>query len=156
LHSLSGRITTHFVGASSEASEAIPINGDVEIKAVNGLFTFDQLKLATAASTLTAGGSLSVDGDSDLRVSLNSTSAEQMIQLARGFDVARPYIEQYEPQLLGNFKLEGHVNGPLEKAAFEADVNAETFGLRDAILGSLAGHIFLSPTEARVEKGLIS
>ena len=160
LRSLNGRVTTHFEArfdsGPSEASDAPPLTGDVEIKAVNGVFNFDQLKLGTEASTLTAGGSLSADGDSDLRVALNSTSAEQLIQIARGFEAARPYIEQYEPQLIGNFKLEGRVTGQIEKAVVEADVNAETFGLRDAIVGSLAGHIFVSPTEARIEKGLIT
>jgi outer membrane protein insertion porin family len=156
LRSLNGRITTHFDGRSSEETEALPITGDVEIKAVNGVFNFDQLKLATEASTLISSGSLSVDGDSNLRVSLNSTSAEQLIQLARGSETARTYIEQYEPQLIGNFKFEGRVTGPIEKAVVVGDVNAETFGLRDAILGSLDGHISFSPSEARVEKGLIT
>ncbi|HKE03649.1 MAG TPA: AsmA-like C-terminal region-containing protein, partial [Blastocatellia bacterium] len=156
LRSLNGRITSHFDGKSSEESEAMPITGDVEIKTVNGVFNFDQLKLATGASTLISGGSLSVDGDSDLRVSLNSTSAEQLIQLARGSEAARRYIQQYEPQLIGAFKFEGRVMGPVEKAVVDGDVNAETFGLRDAVLGSLAGHISVSPSEARVEKGLIT
>lgn len=124
----------------------------MKITAVNGVFNFDQLKLGTEASTLAATGSLSVDGDSDLRVSLNSTSAEQMIQIARGFEAARPYIEQYELQLIGAFKFEGRVTGPIEKAVVEGDVNAETVGLRDAILGSFTGHVFISPAEARVEK----
>lgn len=156
LRSLSGAITTHFDGKSAETSDTPPITGDVKITAVNGVFNFDQLKLGTEASTLAATGSLSVDGDSDLRVSLNSTSAEQMIQIARGFEAARPYIEQYEPQLIGAFKFEGRVTGPIEKAVVEGDVNAETVGLRDAILGSFTGHVFISPAEARVEKGLIT
>ena len=156
LRSLNGRITTHFDGKSSEESEAIPITGDVEIKAVNGVFNFDRFRLATATSTLSGSGSLSVDGDSDLRVSLDSTSAEQLIQLARGFEPARRYIEQYEPQLIGNLKFEGRVTGRIEKAAVEGEVNAETFGLRDALLGSLAGRVFATQADARVEKGLIT
>ncbi len=155
LRSLNGRISTHFDGKTSEETESIPITGDVEIKAVNGVFNIDQLKLSTEASTLTSSGSLSIDGDSDLRVSLNSTSSEQLIQLARRSEIARRYIEQYEPQLIGNFKFEGRVTGPIEKATVVGDVNAETFGLRDAILGSLAGHISFSPSEARVERGSI-
>ncbi len=154
--SLNGRITAHFDGKSDEASEAIPITGDVEVKAVNGVFNIDQLKLAASGSTLIGGGSFSVDGDSDLRVSLNSTSAERIIQIARGFEIARSYIERYEPQIIGDLKFEGRVTGPTEKATIEADVKAGMFGLRDAILGSLAGHIYISPTEARFEKGSIT
>src|SRR5215510_7854770 len=105
--SLNGRIAAHFDGKSDEASEAIPITGDVEVKAVNGVFNIDQLKLAASGSKLIGDGSLSVDGDSDLRVSLNSTSAERLLQIARGFETARSYIERYEPQLIGDFKFEG-------------------------------------------------
>jgi outer membrane protein assembly complex protein YaeT len=154
--SLNGRIAAHFDGRSDEASEAVPITGDVEVKAVNGVFNIDQLKLAASGSTLIGGGSLSVDGDSDLRLSLNSTSAERLLQIARGFETARSYIERYEPQVIGDFKFEGRLKGPIEKAAVEADVRAGMFGLRDAILGSLAGHVFISPSEARVEKGSIT
>src|SRR5262245_44086814 len=154
--SINGRIAAHFDGKSDEASEAIPITGDVEVKAVNGVFNIDQLKLAASGSSLIGGGSLSVDGDSDLRLSLNSTSAERLLQIARGFDAARSYIERYERQVIGDFKFEGRVTGPIEKATVEADVRAGMFGLRDAILGSLAGHVFLSPSEARVEKGVIT
>src|SRR5262245_30875908 len=154
--SLNGRIAAHFDGKSDEASEAIPITGDVEVKAVNGVFNIDQLKLAASGSTLIGDGSLSVEGDSDLRVSLNSTSAERLLQIARGFETARSYIERYEPQVIGDFKFEGRVTGPIEKASVEADVRAGMFGLRDAILGSFAGHIFISPSEARVEKGSIT
>ncbi|HMB29974.1 MAG TPA: translocation/assembly module TamB domain-containing protein, partial [Blastocatellia bacterium] len=154
--SLNGRIAAHFDGKSDEATEAIPITGDVEVKAVNGVFNIDQLKLAASGSSLIGDGSLSVDGDSDLRLSLNSTSAERLLQIARGFETARSYIERYEPQVIGDFKFEGRVTGPIEKATVEADVRAGMFGLRDAILGSLAGHVFLSPSEARVEKGSIT
>jgi outer membrane protein insertion porin family len=153
--SLNGRIAAHFDGKSDEASEAIPITGDVEVKAVNGVFNIDQLKLAASGSSLIGGGALSVDGDSDLSVSLNSTSAERLVQIARGFETARSYIERYEPQIIGDFKFEGRVKGSIEKPSIDAEVRAGIFGVRDAILGSLAGHIFISPSEARVEKGSI-
>ncbi|HEX5085439.1 MAG TPA: translocation/assembly module TamB domain-containing protein, partial [Blastocatellia bacterium] len=154
--SLNGRIAAHFDGKSDEASESIPITGDVEVKAVNGVFSIDQLKLAASGSSLIGGGSLSVDGESDLRLSLNSTSAEQLVQIARGFGAVRSYLERYEPQIIGDFKAEGRVTGPIDKASIDADVKAGTFGMRDAILGSLAGHVFISPSEARVEKGSIT
>jgi outer membrane protein assembly complex protein YaeT len=154
---ISGSITTHFDGKSSEATDALPLTGEVKIKVASGVFNFDQLELATDASKLIASGKLSIDGDSDLRFAFNSTQADQLIQIARAFERARPYIEQYEPQLIGNLRLEGRVTGQIEKAAIEAKVEAETFGLRDALpSNSLSGRVFASPTEARVEAGLIT
>ncbi|HEY8460047.1 MAG TPA: hypothetical protein VIM99_06675, partial [Blastocatellia bacterium] len=107
--SLNGRIAAHFEGKSDEANEAMPITGDVEVKAVNGVFNIDQIKLEASGSSLIGGGSLSVDGESDMRFSLNSTSAERLLQIARGFETARSYIELYEPQVIGDFKFEGRV-----------------------------------------------
>jgi outer membrane protein assembly complex protein YaeT len=156
LRTLNGVIKTHFDGKSSDASDSLPIAGDVAINVRNGVINFDQMELATDASKLIANGKLSFDGESDLRFALNSTQAEQILQLARAFERARPYVEQYEPQLIGNFKIEGRVRGPIEKADIVADVNAETVGLRDAILGSLLGRVFVSPAEVRVENGLIT
>ncbi len=156
LRTINGVINAHFDGQSGESSDSLPVTGDVAVNAQNGVFNFERMELSTGASKLEAAGQLSVDGESDLRVSINSTQSEQLVQLARAFEEARTYIEQYEPQLIGNLKLEGRVTGPIDKALIEAGVNAETFGLRDAILGAFAGRIVFSPDEARVENGLIT
>jgi outer membrane protein assembly complex protein YaeT len=160
--SLSGEIVTRFEGKAGDAPaspagvDAMPLTGDVRIVARNGVFNFERAELATEASKLTTSGSLSQDGNSDLRVSLRSSRAEELVQLARSLEVARPFIEQYEPQLIGEFKLDGRITGRLEAATIEGDVSATTVGLRDAILGELVGRVFVSPAELRIEKAVVN
>ncbi|MCI0392617.1 MAG: translocation/assembly module TamB domain-containing protein [Acidobacteria bacterium] len=157
--SINGAINARFDGKASQSADspdAIPVRGEAAINARNGVFNFEQLQLSTDASKLTANGQLSVDGDSDLRINITTTQAEQLLQIARSIDVARPYITEYEPQLIGDFKFEGRIAGQIDKATIEGDVNAATAGLRDALLGALSGHILVSPAEVRVEKGVIT
>jgi outer membrane protein assembly complex protein YaeT len=156
LRSINGTIKASFAGKANEASDAIPVSGNAVVTARNGVFNFDQLQLSTDASKLMANGSLSVNGESDLRISLTSNRAEQLLQIARSIEVARPTITEYEPQIIGDFKFDGRLSGQLEKATIEGDLNAATVGLRDAILGEFSGHLLVSPEEVRVEKGLIS
>lgn len=156
LRSLDGKVTARFEGKANEKTEAIPLTGEVALTAQRGVFTFDQFQLVTGASKLTASGTLLADGESDLRVSLLSTEAEQLVQIARSFEAARPFIIENEPQLLGELKFEGRVTGKIENPVVEGDVSAATVGLRDALLGSLSGHVVASASELRVRNGLIS
>jgi outer membrane protein assembly complex protein YaeT len=159
LRTLAGTINASFDGKASDAPDsidAVPVTGRASVKAHDGVFEIGELQLSTDASKILAGGKLSIDGESDLRVSLNSTQAEQFIQIARSIEAARPFIADYEPQIIGDLKFDGRLSGPLEKPIIEGDVNAATIGLRDALIGGLTGRIIISPDEIRVEKGMIS
>ncbi len=102
---IEGKISARFDGKSSQSTEAIPLTGEVEITAANGLFTFDKALLSTQATKLTATGKLNYQGESDLRVSLAFSQAEELIQIARSVEQARPFIIENEPQLIGELKL---------------------------------------------------
>jgi len=153
---LSGTISAHLNGQTTAAANVIPVAGDVAIKAAGGTFNFDQLTLATDASTLTATGSLSPSGNSDLRFSLTSTRAEQLQTIASSLTAVQEVIKEYEPQLAGDFKFEGRVTGSLDNPTLEADLNASSIGLHDETLGSLTGHILFSPAEIRFENGQLT
>lgn len=152
---LNGTIQANFEGVANEKSDAIPVTGEAAIRAENGNLFFDRARLSTGATQLTAEGRLAYDGESDLRVTLVSTQAEQMVQIARSIEAARPFIEKQEPQIIGDFRFEGRVTGEIERPTVEGDVTAATVGLRDAILGALSAHIAATPTEMRIEKGSI-
>lgn len=160
VRSLAGKISARFEGKANDATvqsgDAIPLTGQVQITARNGIFNFDQFQLATNVSKANAAGTLSAEGESDLRVSLVSTQAEQLIQIARSIEAARPFILENEPQLLGDFKFDGRVTGKFDQAVVEGDVTAANVGLRDALLGAMSGKILASAKEFRVRDGLIT
>jgi outer membrane protein assembly complex protein YaeT len=172
INSLDGKISAHFEGKTTDPSaqsgvapdDAIPLTGDVAITARGGTFHFDQLQLATDATKLDASGTLAFgpsgsqasEAQSNLSVTLTSTQAEQIIQIARSYEAARPFITQSEPQLIGDLKFEGRVTGKIGEPVIEGDVNAATVGLRDALLGALSAHVVVSPAELRVANATVS
>jgi outer membrane protein insertion porin family len=152
----SGTLTAQLSGDTTQTPEAIPVRGEVEIAARNGLFDVNQLALSTDATSLTATGSFSREGDSDLRLSLNTTRAEQLQIIAYSIDEVKKALEEYRPQIAGELKFEGRVNGPFKDPTIEGDLNAASISLHNELLGSLTGHLLFSPVEARFEKGLLT
>ncbi|MBL8188291.1 MAG: translocation/assembly module TamB domain-containing protein [Acidobacteria bacterium] len=153
---IDGKISAHFEGKSDPSSDAIPLTGDVAITANRGVFQFDQAQLATAATKMTATGTLSYEGESDLRVALVSTQSEELIQIARSIEQARPFIVENEPQLLGDLKFDGRITGKLDQAIVAGDVSAATVGLRDALIGALSGKVTASKDELRIVNGTLT
>lgn len=153
---INGTIKSRFDGKTAQTTDLIPLTGGATIDVQNGVFNFENAQLTTDASKATVTGQLSTDGDSDLKVKLTSTQAEQLVQIARSFEAAQIYLTEYEPQILGDLKFDGSLRGPIEKPAIEGDLSIATAGLRDALLGAVSGHLQVSPAELKVEKGLIS
>ena len=151
-----GKITARLSADTTQTPEAIPVKGEVEITARSGIFDINQFTLNTDASKLTATGKLSREGDSDLRLSLNSTSAEQLQTIAYSIDEVRKALEDYEPQITGELKIEGQITGTLKDPTIEGSLKAASISLHDELLGSLSGQLLLSPTEVRFDNGLLT
>lgn len=160
LRSASGDIAARFEGQTTSTPDAIPVRGEIVARARQGVFIFDQFTLRTDASTLSATGSLSLSGDADLRFSLTSTRAEELQTILNSPGLAGGQIERllrtYEPRLFGDFSFTGALTGRLDNPTIAADLRASSFGLRDEILGSLSGRVFVSPAEWRFEQGLLT
>lgn len=153
---LSGTINADFAGQTTETPNAIPLTGNVTALAANGLFNFDRLSLTTGATTLDATGSLSLNGNSDLRFTLTSSRAEELQSIAYSIPATQEALNTYEPTLTGDFRFEGTLNGPLTNPTIAGDVNAANFGLQSAQLGSVTGHLLFSPQEIRFENGMLT
>ncbi len=156
---LSGTIKANFEGKGDERIDALPVNGDVVLQANNGAFNIQQLQLNTDVSQLTASGRIALqagEGNSDLQVSLTSSEASQLLTIAKAFPAAAQYIKDYEPLLTGNLQFNGRLTGKLEQPTIEGDFNAASVGMRDALLGSLTGKLYVAPNELRVQSGLLN
>lgn len=153
---VSGTLQARLDGQSAAGSDGIPLQGDVAIRLDSGDVNFENVSLSTDVSKLTAQGTLTNRGNSDLRISLTSTQSEQFVRIARGIEAARPTVEQYEPQLIGGFKFDGRVTGSLDTPSIEGDLQIETAGLRDAILGTITGHIAASAQNISISNGLVT
>jgi outer membrane protein insertion porin family len=153
---LSGMINAKFEGKGDERIDALPVNGDVSVQADRGTFNIRQLQLSTDVTRLTASGSVSLDGNSDLRVALNSSEASQLLTIAKAVPEAERYIREYEPLLTGNLEFNGRLTGKLEQPVIEGDVTAASVGMRDALLGSVTAKLYVAPNELRVQTGVLN
>jgi outer membrane protein assembly complex protein YaeT len=152
----SGAITAHLTGQTTQTANAIPVSGDVNISAQSGTMNVSQMDISTPASHLTATGRLSQKGDSDLNVSLTSTDARELQTIAMSLPDVEKSIKDYKPQLAGDFNFQGRVTGKLDNPTIEGDVNAASVGIRDEALGSLTGHVLVSPTDIAFQNGTLA
>ncbi len=157
---ISGEVSARFDGQTTSTPDALAVGGEIVARAQSGVFTFDRFTLRTDASTLTATGSLALDGDSDLRFSLTSTRAEEL-QITLGSpglaagEIGR-LMTTYEPRLFGDLSFTGSLTGKIDNPTIAGDLQASNFGLRDEILGAIRGRLLVSPSEFRVEQGVLA
>src|SRR5262249_52307844 len=152
----SGAINVHLRAETTKTVDAIPITGDVSLRARGGVFDIEQLLLNTDASQVKATGAFSRDGTSDLRFSLTSKNAEQLQPMTYSIKEVGKSAEASEPQILGDLKFEGRLLGSLKAPTLEGDLNASNVLLHDELLGAISGHLSFSPTEVKFENGALA
>ncbi|MBI3650343.1 MAG: outer membrane protein assembly factor BamA [Acidobacteria bacterium] len=153
---ISGDLNAHLTGATTQTESAIPVNGEVAIKAQSGTFQVEQLTLATPASQVVATGTLSSKGDSDLQFTLTSTNAAELQTIAYSVNAVKEALADFQPHLADPFNFQGRVTGKLSDPTIEGDVQAASLGLREETLGSLTGHVLVSPTQVAFENGVLA
>src|SRR5215510_11829336 len=155
LMAASGAVNVHLKAETTRTVDAIPVTGDVSLRARGGVFDLEQFLLNTDSSQVKATGQLSRDGTSDLRFSLTSKNAEQLQTIAYSIEEVRKSVEAFEPQILGDFKFEGRLQGPLKDPTLEGDLNVSNVLLHDEPLGAISGHLLFSSTEVKFENGAL-
>src|SRR5439155_350620 len=82
--------------------------------------------------------------------------AEELQTIAYSLGPLREVLTTYEPQISGDFKFTGALTGPLDNPTVTGDVNVASLSLHDETLGSLGGHLLVSPSEIRFENGVLT
>ena len=157
LDPLSGKFNARFNGQTADTAEgAIPLTGDVAAQVQRGVFNFSQLQLNTDATNINATGSLALNGNSALNFSVSSTRAEQLLTIAKLLQPLQSTIDKYQPNLAGDFKFTGALNGSLSDPTINGDLNAAIVGLQKELLGSLSGQLLFTPSEIRFENAVLT
>jgi hypothetical protein len=153
---LTGNLLAHFAGQTSEVSGSIPVNGDVDLTAREGSFDLNQFVLTTNVSRVEASGRLSPNDNSDVRLTVTSKDAAELQRIAYSIDDTKKSLDDYKPRLAGGFSFQGDLSGKLSDPAIQGDLNASDIGLHDHTLGSLTGHLVLSPDEVAFQNGVLA
>ncbi len=135
----------------------IPVNGQVRLSAVDGLFNVDLADLNTENSKLTATGRFDLkDENSDLAISLRSTDATEIDRLIRVLGVSpelENQLDSMQVQIAGNLNFDGAVSGNLSSPTVDGKASLDSISLRGRELGSVATDIFVSPIGIELRNG---
>lgn len=156
----SGTLTADFdANAGSDERGLVPINGNLGLRATNGLFDIDYAKFNTEKSSLNATGRFDLSGsDSNLNLALDSSDATEITRLVKVLDLS-PELEQQlnenELAFAGNLNFNGTVTGNLENPNVNGRAAVDSVSMRGRELGSLATNILVSPTEIQLNDGIL-
>lgn len=152
------------IAASAGTSEKgfVPVNGKIQATAQNGLFKLDIARLNTEKSVLRATGDFDLnnaDGDnSNLNFALDSTDAREIERIFRVLELSpevERQIDEYQAEFAGNLKFEGNFAGSISTPTVDGRASLEKLILRGRELGSLEIGIYASPTETKLQNGLL-
>ncbi|HMQ03185.1 MAG TPA: translocation/assembly module TamB domain-containing protein [Pyrinomonadaceae bacterium] len=143
--------------AGTDAQNKIPVNGNIDISASNGLFTIEQADLRTDNSELTATGRFDLrNDDSDLGFSLRSSDGAEILNLARltgAFPELEAQLDSMRAEAAGDLSFSGRITGNLTDPTIDGSASIERVLLRGRDLGTLTSDIRVTPLETDLSNG---
>jgi translocation and assembly module TamB len=164
-----------------DATGRTPINGEIALRATNGLFDIERANLRTPASELNATGQFSIERDeSNLQLNLASNDAAELqnVLFATGLladletklasykiKLSKPGENEFDQkeaqkqtsiELGGKFAFSGNVRGKLKEPSIEGQASLDSLIVNGRELGSLAANISTTPDEVRISNGRLT
>jgi hypothetical protein len=157
----SGTLNANMTANAGNAdSGLIPVNGEVKLSAVNGLFSVDAANLRTANSTLTATGRFDMkDQNSNLAIALRSSDASEVDRLVRVLNVSdelEDQLDSMQATLAGDLTFDGTLTGNFLDPTVVGKAALGSLSLRGREVGSVAADISVSPVEVNLTNGKLA
>jgi translocation and assembly module TamB len=161
IRTTSGTLTAAITAnAGTEANGTVPVNGNIDLIADNGLFTIRQAQLRTENSELNASGRFDLkDDQSNLSLALRSTNASEIKRVIDVTGILPDVSEQMnslDAELAGNLTFDGTVTGNLYDPLIEGRAALDSLILKQRDIGSLAANISRTPLGLELTNGRLS
>ncbi len=145
--------------AGNDDRGRIPIRGDIELAAANGLFTVNKALLETEKSKFNASGRFDLrNSNSDLVVNLASTDANEVERIFRLLGVSpelERQLDDFQVQLAGNLDFDSRLTGNLNDPILDGSASIASLSLRGREVGSLSSDIDRTPDGLSFSNGLL-
>jgi len=156
----SGRLEAEFAGAAGrEETARTPVEGTLAVVADRGNFQIERANLRTGRTELTATGRLSLRGESDLAVNLDSADAAELQRVILSTGLL-PDIERQANDrglaLAGRLRFVGTVRGALEDPLVNGRFELGSLLARGRDLGSLSAEIVSDAEATRINNGRLA
>lgn len=143
--------------AGNASGGSIPVNGQVKLTGVDGLFNVDLADLNTTSSKLTATGKFDLqDENSDLTVALRSTDANEIDRLIRVLGVSselESQLDSMQVQFAGNLTFDGKITGNLTDPDVDGRASLDSLVMRGRNVGSVSTDILVTPLGTDLKNG---
>lgn len=154
-----GAIRARVTAMTPRDVAAIPVEGDLDLRVVAGVFEIQQADFRTPSSELAASGRFSFANGSDLRFDISSTDARELqnMVVASGFfpDFAEQ-LDDYRVQVAGSFSFSGSVTGQLDDPNLGGQLSLGSLVVNNRDLGSLSAAISMTPAEFEITEGRLT
>lgn len=156
-----GNIDARIVAnAGDDSATAIPINGNVAVDAVDGLFTIANLDLKTGKSSVNGSGVFDLRSDkSDLTLALRSTDGGEVQRLVEVSGVVPDVDEQLrsmEIELAGDLKFDAKLTGNLRSPTVTGRADSRSVVIKGRDLGSIATDVAADEFGLELRNGIIN
>jgi translocation and assembly module TamB len=157
LGTATGTVNADITANAGSGSGAVPVNGRVELAAVNGLFNVQQARLTTASSELNATGRFDLrDNNSNLDIALRSTDAGEIDRIVRALELSPSLttrLDDVGAQFAGNLTFTGTLTGNASDPTIDGRASLDSVSLHGRTLGAVTSDIFVSPLGTELRNG---
>lgn len=146
--------------AGTAVRGTVPVSGNVDLVADNGLFTIRTGQFRTANSELNASGRFDLkDDQSNLTVALRSTDASEIKRIVDVTGLLPDVSEQMdslEAELAGNLTFDGTITGNLFDPSVDGRASLDSLVLKQRDIGSVATNISRTPLGLELANGKLT
>ena len=158
IRSASGTVIAGITANAGTADKGlIPVNGQINVSGVNGLFTVDMADLNSEKSKLTATGRFDLkDENSNLNLALRSTDASEVDRLVRVLGISSELenqLDSMQVQFAGNLTFDGNITGNLSDPTIDGRATLASLAMHGREIGSVSTDIFASPVGVNLRNG---
>jgi translocation and assembly module TamB len=143
--------------AGNDERGFLPVSGNVEARANEGLVTLAEARLTSGKSVFTATGDLDLSGeDSDLALVARSSDAGEVERLIRIFELSpqlQDQLDSLDGHFAGNFNFNGTLTGSMDDPYLSGSASLDSIIARSRDLGSLSAQFSLAPTGLTITDG---
>jgi translocation and assembly module TamB len=146
--------------AGAEGGEIIPVNGNIDLAADNGLFSIADARLTTAKSRLDASGRFDLRNDaSDLKFAVGSSDAGEVRRLVRitgALPDVDQQIESLNLEFAGDLRFDGAATGNIYDPNIDGKLQIHDVLMRQRLLGSVSTDIAVGKDGVDLRNGKLS
>lgn len=160
LRRATGTISANVAATAGDSrSGLLPVSGELEARADDGLVTFDSARLTTGQTDFNAAGRLDLfESDSDLAVTIDSTDASEIERIIRIFELSpqlQNQMDSFDGHFAGDFAFRGNLTGNVEDPSVTGRATLERLIANERDLGSLAANFNISSQITRITDGIL-